>query len=384
MVPGSRSPRWFWGGVFLAVVSGKVLGMAAKSSTSKSGSGFPPWHRAKPAPVVLLLGKQRVFADRALHSLRQAVLSQANPADPPEVSELDPAHYAKGYLAQLLSPSLFGGAPVVVARGLENAPAELLEDLVSYVSALSQSSAGAEAFLFLTHAGGVKGKKLQDLCKGGAGGQAAVFSCDELRWPEEKQRFIISEAQATGRGIEPAAASALVDALGEEFEELLAVADQLLTTAGDLSKPLTAAEVDSYLRGRIEATGFQVADAAVVGDVTAALSSLRHALATGVPAVLIVAAMATKLRQMLKLSAPVPSAVLDTGWLEKSDLNAPPPRVAKQAQAALQRWDSQRLGQAVRATAQADLQVKGGSRDAAYALEAMVLQVCRLASGRSR
>lgn len=99
---------------------------------------------------------------------------------------------------------------------------------------------------------------------------------------------------------------------------------------------------------------------------------------------MIVAAMATKLRQMLKLSAPVPSAVLDTGWLEKSDLNAPPPRVAKQAQAALQRWDSQRLGQAVRATAQADLQVKGGSRDAAYALEAMVLQVCRLASGRSR
>ena len=164
MVPGSRSPRWFWGGVFLAVVSGKVLGMAAKSSTSKSGSGFPPWHRAKPAPVVLLLGKQRVFADRALHSL--AVLSQATPADPPEVSELDPAHYVKGYLAQLLSPSLFGGAPVVVVRGLENAPAELLEDLVSYVSALSQSSAGAEAFLFLTHAGGVKGKKLQDLCKG--------------------------------------------------------------------------------------------------------------------------------------------------------------------------------------------------------------------------
>ncbi|SQC02385.1 hypothetical protein [Mobiluncus curtisii] len=126
--------------------------------------------------------------------------------------------------------------------------------------------------------GGNHGKKVLDLCKKGA---AKVYACDELRWPEEKAQFLQAEAGRLGRPLHPDAVAALVAALGDEFEELLAVTTQLLQTVGDPSQPLSLAEVDQYLQGRVEATGFNVADAAVTGNVGEALRLLRHALATG-------------------------------------------------------------------------------------------------------
>ncbi|WP_252865200.1 hypothetical protein [Mobiluncus mulieris] len=85
-----------------------------KSKTAGVGTGFPPWSRAVLAPVVLLLGKQEVFAKRAIAMLRREAMTLAESAgdfEPPEVTELDANAYEAGSLAQLLSPSLFGGKP---------------------------------------------------------------------------------------------------------------------------------------------------------------------------------------------------------------------------------------------------------------------------------
>ncbi|EEZ91604.1 DNA polymerase III, delta subunit family protein, partial [Mobiluncus mulieris 28-1] len=257
-----------------------------------------------------------------------------------------------------------------------------------------------EAYLVLWHGGGVRGKKVLDLVKGlagGAGGRgasgvaasrgasrdggkgpwAAIYSCDDLKRRDEKLKFLTTEGTRLGRKLEPAAANALVDALGEEFGELVAVTDQLLETAGNMDCPLRLDDVQVYLKGRVETTGFDIADAAVVGDVSGALAKLRHALGIGVAPVVIVAAMAMKIRQLLQLAAPPSRLVQETGLL--ADVKPMNDWMARKIRPLLGRWDDARLGRALRAVSVADAQVKGGSRDAEYALEAMILEVCRCA-----
>ncbi|MBB5846742.1 DNA polymerase-3 subunit delta [Mobiluncus mulieris] len=403
-----------------------------KSKTAGVGTGFPPWSRAVLAPVVLLLGKQEVFAKRAIAMLRREAMTLAESAgdfEPPEVTELDASSYEAGSLAQLLSPSLFGGKPLVVVSGLEGGSALLLDDLAAYLESLTGASGGAggrgasgaaasrgasrdgdataggdpEAYLVLWHGGGVRGKKVLDLVKGlagGAGGRgasgasvaaasrgasrdggkgpwAAIYSCDDLKRRDEKLKFLTTEGTRLGRKLEPAAANALVDALGEEFGELVAVTDQLLETAGNMDCPLRLDDVQVYLKGRVETTGFDIADAAVVGDVSGALAKLRHALGIGVAPVVIVAAMAMKIRQLLQLAAPPSRLVQETGLL--ADVKPMNDWMARKIRPLLGRWDDARLGRALRAVSVADAQVKGGSRDAEYALEAMILEVCRCA-----
>lgn len=401
----------------------------SKSAGAKAGTGYPPWSRATLVPVVLLLGKQEVFAKRAIAALRRAAVESAEAAgdfEPPEVTELDAGGYEPGSLAQLLSPSLFGGKPLVVVSGLEGGSAALLDDLAAYLEGLggggragsrgasrdgdsgaggepgAPSASGApsvpESYLVLWHAGGVRGKKVLDLVKklavGGAGGRgasasrgassggdnnplAAIFSCDDLKRRDEKVKFLASEGARLGRKLEPAAANALVDALGEEFGELVAVTNQLLETAGDINGALTLDDVHVYLKGRVETTGFDIADAAVLGDVSGALASLRHALGIGVAPVVIVAAMGMKIRQLLQLAAPPSRLVQETGLL--ADVKPMNDWMARKIRPVLGRWDDARLGRALRAVSLADGQVKGGSRDAEYALEAMILEVCRCA-----
>ncbi|EEJ54835.1 DNA polymerase III, delta subunit family protein [Mobiluncus mulieris ATCC 35243] len=403
--------------------------------------------------MVLLLGKQEVFAKRAIAMLRREAMTLAESAgdfEPPEVTELDASSYEAGSLAQLLSPSLFGGKPLVVVSGLEGGSAALLDDLAAYLESLMGAAAGAggrgaagasgaaagtagasgaggrsasgaaasrgasrdgdataggdpEAYLVLWHGGGVRGKKVLDLVKGlagGAGGRgasvasgaaasrganrdggkgpwAAIYSCDDLKRRDEKLKFLTTEGTRLGRKLEPAAANALVDALGEEFGELVAVTDQLLETAGNMDCPLRLDDVQVYLKGRVETTGFDIADAAVVGDVSGALAKLRHALGIGVAPVVIVAAMAMKIRQLLQLAAPPSRLVQETGLL--ADVKPMNDWMARKIRPLLGRWDDARLGRALRAVSVADAQVKGGSRDAEYALEAMILEVCRCA-----
>lgn len=352
-----------------------------KASGTSQAAGFPPWSRAKLAPVVLLSGKQRVFSSRALAALKQQAREQAQSLgalDPPEAILVDAQAYQSGVLAQNLSPSLFGGMPLVLVEQLEAANADLLADLASYLSA----GPSEEAHLILVHAGGNHGKKILDLCRTLAKtGACGIFQCEDPKNDVEKMKFLEREATARKRGLEPGAAKALVNALGEEFEELVAVADQLLDTAGDPLQPLTLDDVQVYLGGRVEASGFDVADAATAGDVGLALSRLRHALNIGVEPVLVVTAMASKIRQMLQVSGDIPAAVRETGLLGDADL--PKGWIATRARQNLSRWDDRRLGLALKAVSAADAQVKGAGRDRDYALEAMVLQVCRYASGAS-
>lgn len=165
------------------------------------------------------------------------------------------------------------------------------------------------------------------------------------------------------RRIQPDAARALVAAVGSDLAELAAACTQLVQdTQGDVGKET----VDSYFGGRVEATGFKVADAALTGRGAVALSTLRHALTTGTDPVPIVAALAMKLRQVAKVAGQRKSS----GQLAK-ELGMAPWQV-QQAQEQAQYWTPDELVKCLRLVAEADAQVKGASRDPEYAVERAV------------
>ena len=76
---------------------------------------------------------------------------------------------------------------------------------------------GDDVVLVLVHAGGVKGKSLLDAVKKAG---AVVVECKPVKWESDKVAFVQGEFKAAGRRVAPAAAVALVDALGSDLREL--------------------------------------------------------------------------------------------------------------------------------------------------------------------
>ena len=124
-----------------------------------------------------------------------------------------------------------------------------------------------------------------------------MVECQPLKKDADKADFVGAEFRQAGRRIDPQAVRALVAAVGANLSELAAACSQLISdTPAEGSGTITPELVDKYYGGRVEATAFRVADAALAGNGPVALSSLRHALATGVDPVPLVAALAMKIR----------------------------------------------------------------------------------------
>jgi DNA polymerase-3 subunit delta len=117
-----------------------------------------------------------------------------------------------------------------------------------------------------------------------------------------------------------------------------------------------------------------VADAAIAGDAAAAVTLARHAMATGTPAVPLVAALAAKLRTLAKVGA------MRGRGLSASQVGLAPWQVQR-AERELRGWTPEALADAITAVAQADAEVKGASRDPDFAVERAIL---RVAAARAR
>lgn len=91
----------------------------------------------------------------------------------------------------------------------------------------------------------------------------------------------------------------MLSALGNSVSELAAGAEQLINIVpGDINVD----DVERYYGGRVEVATFKVADAALGGQITTALQLNRHCLETGTAPLLVVAALASKARQIALLS----------------------------------------------------------------------------------
>lgn len=320
------------------------------------------WDRVPLASLILVTGPEGLLAERAVSRL----VGLARQEDPQvEVTRLDASCYQGGRLRVVASPSLFGEARLVVMDNLQAGTDEAMADVLDHIA-----DSAADVVLVLCHSGGARGRKALDAIRAAG---AIVVACDAVKRDADKTTFVAEELRRAGRRAEPAALRALVEACGADLRELAAACQQLVD---DTTGPLTAGLVSRYYGGRVEATGFRVADAAAAGKAGEAVTLLRHALATGSDPVPIVAALAAKLRTLAKVGA-----ARSQGLDPVRDLGLAPWQVDR-ARRELQRWTPESLAAAIRAVAQADAEVKGAGRDPVFAVERAVLRVAEVTAVR--
>jgi DNA polymerase III subunit delta len=310
------------------------------------------------AALTLVLGDEEFLVSRALDDLRAAVLAQDADA---EVHDLEAAVVDPAELMQLLSPSLFGGRRLVLLRSAQDLPAASTDTVMPMLLA-----ADPDCTIAVQHLGSAKGKAVLDLVRKAG---PAVISCTRLTRPDERLDFLRGEVRRFHGKISPDAAAALLEAVGSDLREISAVAAQLV---GDTGGTIDAESVAAYHRGRAEVTGFAVADQAVVGNVSAALTNLRWALNVGVPAVVIADALADGVRTVARVLGAGPG---DPFRLAPA-LGMPPWKV-KRARSQSRGWAEDGLRQALAVVATLNADVKGNAADPGYALESAVRKLAQ-------
>lgn len=333
----------------------------AAKSTKSTKAAIPQlsWADPRVAPVVLITGPEEFLAQRTMQTLRDR-LREADPSL--EVNDIEADRYAPGELLTLASPSLFAEPRLIRIVNVEKCTDAFMTEMVDYLSMPAD-----DTVVVLRHGGGVRGKRLLDAVRA-AEGVAVEIGCPELKRDTERFDFAMAEFRAAGRRIVPGAVRSLVSAFAEDLAELAAACRQLLAdTTGDITEPV----VERYYAGRVETNAFQVADAAIAGQLGEALALLRHALASGADPVPMVAAFAMKVRAMAKVSG----SRGGSGQLA-SQLGMAPWQVDR-ARRDLAGWNDEGLGRVIELLAETDASIKGAGRDPVYSLERLVSTIAR-------
>jgi len=304
----------------------------------------------------LILGSEGALSDRAIDRLT-VELKEAGC----EITNLFAAQTIVGDISDALAPSLFSQRRALILRDLQDLPEENRDEITRYLESPDESL----TVIFL-HKGGVKGKALLDAIKRV---KPEVIACEPLKKESEKEGFIKELFLDNHRKASQGAINALVGALGSDLRELSAAVSQICADApvGIIDELM----IDKFHQGRIETTGFDVADATLDGNLSGALIALRSALETGTDPVMITSAIASALRSIAKVSS-VNRGV--KSFELAGQLGMAPWQIDK-ARRSLNRWSPGALADAVGVIAQADAEVKGAGSDPIYALEKAITRI---------
>ncbi|MGW5561386.1 DNA polymerase III subunit delta [Micromonospora sp. NPDC003944] len=317
------------------------------------------------APIVLVLGDEELLATRAVTE----AVAKVRGIDPEvDVREYQASQLTVGEIAEMLSPSLFGGRRLLVLRAGQDARKDLVAALLAYAK-----NPDPDVQLLVLHLGGAKGKAFADGLRAAG---ATVVPAAKLKGHRDRVAFVRDEIRRAGGKCTDDAAEALIAAVGNDLRELAAACSQLIA---DTDGRISVETVARYYRGRVEVTGFTVADATMVGDVPAALEALRWALHVGVDPVPIADALADGVRTVARVA----SAGRGSAYQLASSLGMPAWKIER-AQRQGRGWTPEGLVRAMQAAAECNAAVKGGSDDRAYALERAVFSVAAARQGSIR
>ncbi len=307
--------------------------------------------------ITLIQGGEELLADRAISN----ALAQSNGAT---ITHLSADTLELGQITDALAPSLFGDARVVVIKEIQDLASELGDEISEYIENPDEG-----VHLVLWHKGGVKGKALLEKIKKV---KPTLIAAEAIKKESDKADFVRAEFARLGRKVSGGAVTAIVGALGSDMRELSGVCSQL---ASDVAAGATITEEDvaKFQQGRIETTGFDVADAVLEGKTDLALVTLRQALETGVDPVMIISALAGSLRALAKVSGANRGS---KSFELAASLGLSPWQIDK-ARRQLTGWSPATLAGAVVVLAQADADIKGAASDPIYALERTVISISR-------
>lgn len=284
----------------------------------------------------------------------------ARPGTDPTLERVDAAGAdAANAVADALSPALFGGERIVVLRSAEQATKDLVAVLTQYATAPDP-----EICLVVEHSGGGRARNLAvELQKAGA----AVHRAPTVKSAEDRLKYVRSEVAAVGGKIDAKAATALVEAVGEDLRSLSSAARQLVADAGGT---VTVEIVARYYRGRADVKVYAVADEIVAGHVEQGLERLRWALHDGTAEVVIADAIAESVRSVAKVAA----AGRGNPNTLANRLGMPAWKIRRIQQSA-GGWTAAGLTQAMQVAARLNGEVKGKAADPRYAIEKAVLDI---------
>jgi DNA polymerase-3 subunit delta len=237
------------------------------------------------------------------------------------------------------------------------------EEVENYLTELDPS-----LHIIFIHKGGVKGKSLLEKIKKL---KPEIILCEAMKKESDKSSFVAQEFERQGRKISSAAISALVDATGSDTRELAAACSQIAFDTSAAKAVIDEEDIALYYQGRVQATGFDVADATLAGDSRAALISLRNALDTGVDPIMILSAITSSIRALAKVSGAPRGA---NAFQLAGSLGLAPWQIDK-ARRQLGKWTPALIAFSVGELAKADVAIKGAEADPLYALERSVLAI---------
>ena len=298
----------------------------------------------------LILGSEAALADRALTKISAQLKEEKA-----EVTTISAADAIVGEISDALAPSLFSDRRALIIKDLQDLPEESRDEITRYLP-----EPDATTTVIFIHKGGVKGKALLDAIKKV---KPEIIACEPLKKDAEKEQFVKELFLDSGRKASPGAVAALVGALGGDMRELQQAVSQIALDAP--AGVIDEKYIDEFHQGRVETTGFDVADATIDGNLPTALISLRSAIETGTDPVMVTSAIASALRSLAKVSG---SATGAKSFELAGQLGMAPWQIDK-ARRQLQGWTPRALSKAVQAIALADAQVKGAATDPIYALE---------------
>ena len=312
--------------------------------------------------IYLLLGSESALADRALSKITAELREEKA-----EITTLFAGDVSVGEISDALSPSLFSERRALILRDLQDLVEDAKIEITRYLDQIDPTLT-----LVLVHKGGVKGKALLDQIKKA---KPELIACDPLKKESEKEDFVKNLFLDLGRKASPAAISALVNATGTDLRELSASVSQL--AADSPAGVIDESHVNKYHQGKIETTGFDVADKVIDGNFAESLLTLRHALTTGTDPVMITSAIASSLRGIAKVSG---ANRAQKSFELAGELGMAPWQIDK-ARRQLNGWNANTLTAAVEAIAKCDAAVKGGAGDPVYALEQALSRICAARAG---
>ena len=315
------------------------------------------------AELILIHGSEEVLADRALAEALTARVEF-------ERTTLNGDEIELGRYSEAIAPSLFADKRVVVIRDLQDAQAEVAEEIIHSLDQLDPN-----LHLIFIHRGGVKGKGLVEKIKKA---KAEVITCEPMKKITDKQTFVREEFARHGRKISSGGVSALIDATGSDMRELAAACSQIAFDTIASKATIDEDDIAKYYQGRVEATGFDVADAAVAGDPQGALIALRNALDSGTDPIMIISEIATSVRTIAKVSGAPRNA---NPYQLASSLKLAPWQIEK-ARRQMSKWAPGMITFSIKELARADLAVKGAEADPIYALERTVVAIAKKVAGK--
>ena len=315
------------------------------------------------SPILLIHGGESVLADRAL---AEALSLRADF----ERTVLDGSGLELGRYGEAVAPSLFTDKRVVVIKDLQDVVSEVQEEIESLFDHID-----VNLHLIFIHKGGVKGKGLLDKIKKL---KPDIVTCEPMKKASDKEEFVRQEFSRHGRNISSGAVTALVDATGSDMRELAAACTQISFDTNAGKAVIDEDDIAKYYQGRIEATGFDVADATLAGNPTAALIALRNALDSGTDPIMIVSALTSSIRTLAKVSGAPRNA---NAFQLAGSLGLAPWQIDK-ARRQLSKWSPALIAFSVQELSKADVAIKGAEADPLYALERSVVSIATKVGGR--